>query len=77
MMIKKTCVLFVRVKQYALKAVYFYKAKHYGCGSADLCTKSLHCGQLIKLMCRETKVMAPEACQMPPGITDAYLTSKT
>lgn len=21
--------------------------------------------------------MAPEACQMPPGITDAYLTSKT
>lgn len=25
----------------------------------------------------ETKVMAPEACQMPPGIPDAYLTSKT
>ena len=33
--------------------------------------------QLIKLMCWETKVMAPEACQAPPGITDAYLTSKT
>lgn len=58
-------------------AVYFDKAKHNHGGSAKLYTKWLNSAQLMTLGCPETKVIAPEACQTPLGITDAYLTSKT
>lgn len=33
----------------------FLQGKHHGCGSVNLYTKSLHWGQLIKLMCRGNK----------------------
>lgn len=44
--------------------------KNSGRGCVSLCTKWLHTGQLIKIMCLGwgTKVMAPEACQMWPDI---------
>ncbi len=39
--------------------------------------KIITLGAIDKAYVWVTKVMAPEAWQMPPGITDAYLTSKT